>query len=69
VYNMIRECSVYRERIVNVCEVEMVRQNLELVITEQEVVHHDNCIDDSENFLPWECSSSLPSLLRAFEFA
>jgi hypothetical protein len=33
VYNMTRESRVYRERIVNVCEVRMVWQNRELVMS------------------------------------
>jgi hypothetical protein len=33
VYNMARESRVCREGIVNVCEVEVVRQNLKLVMT------------------------------------
>jgi hypothetical protein len=65
VYNMARENRVCGEGIVNVCEVKMVRQNRELVMTYQQVVHLGHCVDASETFLLWH----RPLLLRAFELA
>jgi hypothetical protein len=65
VYNMARESMVCRERIVNVCEVKMVKQNRELLMTLQKLVYLDQSVDKSETFLLWYCQS----LLRAFEFA
>jgi hypothetical protein len=56
-YNIARESRVCRERIVNVSELKMVRQNLELVMTQQKVVHLGHCVDDSEIFLLWYCPS------------
>jgi hypothetical protein len=43
-YNMARESSVCRERIVNISTVKIVRQNQELFITHQQVVHHGYCV-------------------------
>jgi hypothetical protein len=51
VYNMTREGRVFRKRIVNVCEVKMVRQNREIIMTCHKAVHLGYCVDYSETFL------------------
>jgi hypothetical protein len=56
-YNMTRVSRICRERIVNVCEVKMVRQNRELVMTKQQVVHLGHRVEDGETFLLWYCPS------------